>query len=38
MVDFEVAVSGERTFENSPIIASLVYRILTNEKEGKFSC
>ncbi|KAL5970565.1 Lipase maturation factor 2 [Taenia solium] len=33
VVDFEAAVSGERTFENSPIIASLVYRILTKEKE-----
>ncbi|KAL5110436.1 Lipase maturation factor 2 [Taenia crassiceps] len=33
LVDFELAVSGERTFENSPIIASLVYRILTREKE-----
>ncbi|VDK42161.1 unnamed protein product [Taenia asiatica] len=33
VVDFEAAVSGEKTFENSPIIASLVYRILTKEKE-----
>ncbi|CDS42250.1 lipase maturation factor [Echinococcus multilocularis] len=33
VVDFEAALSGERTFENSPIVATLVYRILTKEKE-----
>ncbi|VDM33723.1 unnamed protein product [Hydatigera taeniaeformis] len=37
VVDFEVAVSGERPFEKSPTIASLVYRILTNEKEAETS-
>lgn len=37
VLDFEVAISGDRTFENSPVLATLVYRILTNQKEGKLN-
>ncbi|KAM7537558.1 hypothetical protein Aperf_G00000076162 [Anoplocephala perfoliata] len=33
VLDFEVAISGDRTFENSPVLATLVYRVLTNQRE-----
>ncbi|KAM3175547.1 hypothetical protein ACTXT7_008287 [Hymenolepis weldensis] len=33
ILDYEVAISGDKTFENSPILATLVYRLLTGQKE-----
>nr|CDS31750.1 lipase maturation factor [Hymenolepis microstoma] len=33
ILDSEVAISGDKTFENSPILATLVYRLLTGQKE-----
>uniref|UniRef100_A0A5K3FKK6 Lipase maturation factor n=1 Tax=Mesocestoides corti TaxID=53468 RepID=A0A5K3FKK6_MESCO len=33
VVDLEVVLSGDKSFENSPILAILVYRILTKQKE-----
>ncbi|VDO11911.1 unnamed protein product [Rodentolepis nana] len=33
ILDYEVALSGDKSFENSPILATLVYRLLTGQKE-----